>query len=150
MHTFWEQKKEGTAAVSFLLCPEGMMRIHRIVESPRLEKTSKIMQSNHPRSTSISPLNHVVVPCLNVSGPSPGMVTQPSSEQPFRRLTTLLTVTHLTILLVSCDLNNCSTVGYFPNSLPNSSEHHSSGLVRTVQSYFKGVCMVFYISRRSG
>ena len=32
---------------------------HRITESPRLEKTSKIIQPNHPPTTSISPLNHV-------------------------------------------------------------------------------------------
>ena len=32
---------------------------HRMTESPGLEKTSKIIQSNHPPSTNISPLNYV-------------------------------------------------------------------------------------------
>jgi len=32
---------------------------HRIIESPRVEKTSKIIQSNHPPTTNISPLNNV-------------------------------------------------------------------------------------------
>ena len=31
----------------------------RIIESLRLEKTSKIIQSNHPPTTNISPLKHV-------------------------------------------------------------------------------------------
>jgi len=31
---------------------------HRIIESPRLEKISKIIQSNHPPMTNISSLNH--------------------------------------------------------------------------------------------
>ena len=33
--------------------------LHRLLESPRLEKTSKIISSNCPPTTSISPLNHV-------------------------------------------------------------------------------------------
>ena len=32
---------------------------HRIIGSPRLEKTSKVIYSNHPPATNISPLNHV-------------------------------------------------------------------------------------------
>jgi len=32
----------------------------RIIESLRLEKTSKIIQSNHPPIINISPLNHVL------------------------------------------------------------------------------------------
>lgn len=52
---------------------------------------------------------------------------------------------HKAILCLSlntpCDLkdfwkrkNCCSTACYFPNSLPNSSELHSLGMVRTVQT----------------
>lgn len=33
--------------------------MHRIVESPRLEKASKVIQSSCPPTTIISPLNHV-------------------------------------------------------------------------------------------
>ena len=37
----------------------GAVHKIRVIESPRLEKASKTIQSNHPPSTSISPLNRV-------------------------------------------------------------------------------------------
>ena len=39
---------------------------YRITESPRLEKTSKITQSNHSPPTSISPLSHIPL-CICIS-----------------------------------------------------------------------------------
>ena len=39
----------------FLACPH----FQRIIESPRLERTSKIIQSNRPPTINISSLNHV-------------------------------------------------------------------------------------------
>lgn len=33
--------------------------VHRIIESTRLEKNSKIVQSNHTPTTNVSPLNHI-------------------------------------------------------------------------------------------
>lgn len=40
--------------------PEPLQSKHRrITESPSSEKTSKVIQSNHPPTISISPLNHV-------------------------------------------------------------------------------------------
>ena len=52
---------------------QEIVQVHRIIESPRLEKTCKIIQSNLPAN--ISPLNHA--PQYNVSRAPPGTVTPP-------------------------------------------------------------------------
>jgi len=49
-----------SASLPVLTRGEGLSLLnHRIIESPRMEKTSKIIQSNCPPTTNISPLNHV-------------------------------------------------------------------------------------------
>ena len=63
---------------------------NRIIESLRLEKSSKIIQSNHPPTTNILPLNHVLCTTskhfLNTSRDSD---SNTSLGSPFQHLTTL-------------------------------------------------------------
>ena len=51
-------RQEQNCSVQWLHT-EKMFHHHGIIESPRLEKTTKIIQSNSPPTTNISPLNHV-------------------------------------------------------------------------------------------
>jgi len=65
-----------------------MDTVNHITASPRLEKTSQTIQSNHPPTTNISPLEHVPsVQYPNVSQTPTGLNHLPSS--PFQHLTTI-------------------------------------------------------------
>ena len=54
-----EAERRPNGGLQLLTGCGGALLILRIIESPRLEKTSKIIQSNHPPTTNISPLKNV-------------------------------------------------------------------------------------------
>jgi len=55
----WWQDLLSTPGYEGSHLPAMCKKNYRIIESPRLEKTSKIIQSNHAPTTNISLLNHV-------------------------------------------------------------------------------------------